>query len=197
MNHPPHVLPPQISSAQDISNTSNTYPSQNTLLWTTHPALYSDGSCHTDPRGRTIQIGAGFYCPAKQRRFLVAPRGQNETNTITRAELAAIWACLSHASDDSVLSSSPLTIFTDSLASLHLIDRTIKDPASLDEKIHLPLLLAIKDLLLTRARKTLPTLLQKVKSHSGIQGNDEADIAAKHALTSRQFDYTTANINNQ
>ena len=126
------------------------------------------------PRGETISIGAGFYCPASNKKFLVAPAGCKETNTITRAELAAIWACLTYATTLPSLNHSSLTLFTDSLASLHLIRKTLRAPQTIEEKIHLPLLLAIRDLLISRSRAQLPTLLQKVKSHSGIVGNDHA-----------------------
>ena len=191
--HPPLLLPP----VPAITENPNTYLSTLPLTWTTHPALYSDGSCHTDNRGRTISIGAGFYCPTEKKQFFVAPAGLKETNTITRAELAALWACLRHAAEDEALSRSSLTLFTDSLTSLHLIHRVIRDPSSMDEKIHLPLLLAIKDLLIERARNKIPTLLQKVKSHSGIHGNDQADAAAKIALTHRNPHFSADGIDNQ
>lgn len=176
---------------------SHAYPTTAPLKWQAHPALYSDGSCLTDSRGRTISIGAGFYCPTTNKKYRVAPAGCKETNTITRAELAAIWACLAYASTTPSLTHSPLTLFTDSLASLHLINRAIKSPDSIEEKIHLPILLAIRGLLLSRARLALPTLLQKVKSHSGIIGNDHADAAAKEALTLKNPEYSAIGIDNQ
>ena len=73
------------------------------------------------------------------------------------------------------------------------------NPDALEEKIHLPLLLSIRDLLLARSK--LPdhtTQLVKVKSHSGIIGNDKADVAAKRAAEMKgTHNYTAASICNQ
>jgi hypothetical protein len=43
---------------------------------------------------KTTHIGAAFYSPAVDMFFTVNPSGMNETDTIIRAELAAIWASL-------------------------------------------------------------------------------------------------------
>jgi hypothetical protein len=58
-----------------------------------------------DPATQTTVVGPyplaqGSTAPRKKKQFFVAPAGLKETNTITRAELAALWACLRHAAED-------------------------------------------------------------------------------------------------
>jgi len=64
------------------------------------------GSCHI--QGGVTLIGAGFYRPSSGNLNLVEPNGAGVTNTIGRAELAAI-AAISH---------DHIHIATDSLSSL-------------------------------------------------------------------------------
>ena len=202
------TLPPRFSSTPtsspiplpifDTTTTLPNYPPV-TLKWLSRPAYYPDGSCQTNSLTKTIRLGAGFYCPASEKTFTIDPAGMQETNTINRAELVAIWAALFH---DSTLPSPTLdlTIFTDSLCSLDLIKLVLFRPQDIEEKIHLPLLLTIRDLLLSRAKIPFSkTHFQKVKSHIGIIGNEMADKAASKAarLPPNTHDMTAASINNQ
>ena len=104
----------------------------------------------------------------------VNPAGHRETNTITRAELCGIAAAFDHEAS--------LTIFTDSLASLFLLQSALHSPDSLTEKKRAPLQLYIRELLLARAALGFHTHMQKVPSHCGVIGNDLADIGAALAL---------------
>jgi len=69
-----------------------------------------DGSCHIQG-GKTI-IGAGVYQPSSGYFNLVEPNGAGITNTIERAELAAIAAAITH---------DHIHLATDNLTSLHQI----------------------------------------------------------------------------
>ena len=54
--------------------------------------LYTDGSAATGLEGQSI--GAGVYCRAPDLQLAVDPCGISAANTITRAELTAMFACL-------------------------------------------------------------------------------------------------------
>ena len=129
--------------------------------------------------------GAAFY-PTHQTHVphdtvhTVNPVGHRETNTITRAELCGIAAAFDH--EASLTRIPQLTIFTDSLASLFLLQSALHSPDSLTEKKHAPLQLYIRELLLARAALGFHTHMQKVPSHCGVIGNDLADIGAALAL---------------
>jgi ribonuclease HI len=76
-----------------------------------------------------------------------------------------------------------LHIYTDSLASLQLIRKTLREPYLLRESKHLDILRNIRSRILHRARMGLRTCLYKVKSHSGVHGNTAADSAAVAVAT--------------
>ena len=157
------------------------FPQTSPLRWAWQHAVYTDGSCVPDPHGGPNRLGAAFYDGPDGATYLVDPAGQGSTNTITRAELGAIDQALAHAG----LRPGPLTIFSDSLASLHLIRTATTSPASLWECKHRDLLHSITDRLVSRCSLGLATSLCKVKAHSGIQGNELADRGATAALAPR------------
>ncbi len=55
---------------------------------------YTDGSCHIQ-EGKTV-IGAGVYHPSSGNSNMVEPNGAGITNTMGRAELAAMAATMTH-----------------------------------------------------------------------------------------------------
>ena len=119
-----------------------------------------------------------MYVPANGDRaaqtHLVAPGGEGPSWTISRAELAAIWAALTVGHT---------TICTDSLASIWMIQAAVCDPMRLRRHKHRPLLEAIVALI--DAAPTQVTIA-KVAAHQGVGamgaiGNNEADAAAKEA----------------
>jgi len=123
-------------------------------------------------------MGAAVYVPAKGGRAattrLVAPGGEGPSWTITRAELAAIWAGLKMGCT---------MLCTDSLASIWLIQAAVCDPMRLRRHKHRPLLEAIVALI--DSADTQVTIA-KVAAHQGLGamgaiGNNEADSAAKLA----------------
>ena len=135
--------------------------------------LYTDGSAATGLEGQSI--GAGVYCRAPDLQLAVDPCGISATNTITRAELTAIFAALQQRP------AGDCTIATDSLASMFSINRALRRPASCTESPHQALLLQISQLMLSRSQHGLRTNIIKVKAHVGIQGNEEADRLANIA----------------
>ena len=106
----------------------------------------------------------------------INPGGLDCTYTNNRAELVAIMVALEAHPD-----SDDLTIYTDSLGSLQNIRKQIDHPTRLRECKHQKLLEDIVARLGARAMAGSQTHLYKVRSHTGIKGNDEADRLAKDA----------------
>ena len=134
---------------------------------------YTDGSVVKTKNGVQL-VGAGVYMPCAPSTgmpatHLVAPGGEGPSRTITRAELAAIWAALSLGAT---------TIMSDSAAALWLVRRAVVDPMSLRRHLHRPLLEEVADLI---DKADSPVTFLKCKAHTGIYGNEMADIAAKLA----------------
>ena len=186
--------------APTLLDVTSLYPCSQPLKWSQTRAYFTDGSAQSF--GQQTHTGAAFYQTHQPlgspfRIHTVNPAGHRETNTITRAELAAIIAALMHTS--TISHPLPhLTIFTDSLASIQLINRVLHEPHTLTECKHVPMLLIIRTLLLTRAATGLTTHIQKVVSHSGIIGNELADIGALQARSSPETtDYNLSDIDNQ
>jgi len=78
---------------------------------------YTDGSCHIQ-EGKTF-TEVGVYHPSMGKSSLVEPYGAGITNTIGRAELAAISAAIAHGQN---------YIATDSLAPFHQIRKQVLYP---------------------------------------------------------------------
>jgi ribonuclease HI len=147
-------------------------------------AMYTDGSKIDEPKQA---IGAGVY-------FADAPTplshavdagGHGATNTINRAELAAIYHALREAGDR-----TEVTLFTDSLASIYQIRAAIMNPMRQILNKHNLLLQSIVALLSERASHGWATTILKVKSHFSCFGNDEADTAARQAAAIKANDGT-------
>ena len=169
---PPH--PPDVPTLLPL------FPLVYDLYWTDKPICYTDGSCLKPDKGPNL-LGAAFFDRTTHTAFTVNPNGNGCTNTITRAELAAICAALLFYNSRLELNTS-LTIFTDSLASIYLIQKALHYPSALRECKHVLLLRAIATLLLQRTRQHCFTTVCKVKAHAGISGNEIADKYAALAL---------------
>ena len=61
------------------------------------------------------------------------------------------------------------------------IAKHMRDPALTVNDIHRPMLQAITEMLMQRASNSVKTTLMKVKSHIGVQGNEQADQLANAA----------------
>ena len=131
---------------------------------------YTDGSCqmHQDKQ----VTGAGTYHPATATPNFVESNGAGITNTIGRAELAAITAAILHGHT---------YIATDSLSSLHQIRKHLLYPELHRHHVQGDIL---KILIQTVRNSPNPVHLFKVKSHAGIAGNECADAVAKYQATS-------------
>jgi ribonuclease HI len=145
---------------------------------------YTDGSRHLHEEEEVT--GAGCYAPAapaQEQATTINPCGKGVGNTVLRAELTGILTGLRKRWQ---------TIATDSATSLWLIRRAILNPMTLQTHLHRWLLENIVTALddLTRAGKTVHLL--KVKAHSGVIGNECADVTAKKAA--READACNVNI---
>ena len=172
------------------------FPPYKHLCWPSETAYYTDGACQKHPDGGT-RLGASFHMPLSGDTFLVNPGGARETKTIMRAELAAIYAALLHLLHRQP-SLTAASVFTDSLASIYLIQRVLRAPATLSECKHFPLLRRIRSLLLVCARTGILVHIQKVKSHIGVSGNEAADAGAALALeypSTCHYDFSNMDVN--
>jgi len=126
---------------------------------------YTDGSCHTQ-EGKTV-IGAGVNHPSSSNSNLVEPNGAGISNTIGRAELAAIAASITH---------DHIHIATDSLTLLQ-IRKQLLYPEIHRHHVQGDLL---KILSITIQNSQSHIFLYEVKYHAGIAGNECADALAKY-----------------
>ncbi len=107
--------------------------------------------------------------------------GKEETRTIMRAELVAIYTTLK-----TFASHEWIGVLTDSLTSLQAIQHHHTNPSTTGAKHyhhHNLLLNGITDLLDERRRQGLRTTLHKLRGHTNIRGNDLDDAATKLAVT--------------
>ena len=137
-------------------------------------ACFTDGSVQETEHGTLI--GAAVWTDGAGA-CRINVNGTGPTNTITRAKAAAIY----HAVHDMLGPTEEGWLFTDSLAVIHLIRRALQDPDGVAATLHGELLLDIARCLVERANAGAATHILKVKAHSGVTGNEEADAAAKSA----------------
>ena len=150
--------------------------------------VYTDGS-YKPATGRRASpadaecdapgIGAGVYFPPHatneedDQAVPIIPVGdeRHPQNTINRAELVGILAALKHGAN---------RVATDSLASMYQIKKMLRRPQDLINHQHCALL---KEIIADLVNKGVLTTLHKVKGHSSIIGNENADAIAKAAAT--------------
>ena len=143
--------------------------------------VYTDGLCQKVGKDGT-RTGAAIYFAKDKTTTLINTESMGVTNTITRAELSAIMIALTregregHPNED-------MTILTDSLTSLHLIRKAIRNPMQITDHSHKALLDAIVMALIKRSNGGLKTHIGKVRAHIGVYGNEMADQGAKQACS--------------
>ena len=115
--------------------------------------------------------GSGVYHPHLNVSHYVNPKGMGTTNTISRAELAAIAAAVIHAYSH---------IATDSLTPLHQIKKRLSHPILHRHHIQGDVLQSIAEAV---CQSPSPIHFFKDKSHAGIIGNEYADALAKKSAT--------------
>ena len=172
LTQPPALLDslPTITSPSPTSTTPFPPPiSPWKPLWLPTEWIYIDGS-KIDPNPK---LGTPVIHPASSAEILIDATGVDETNTILRAKLVAIHHSLT------VFRLKPLLqiIATDSLTSLHIISTLLINPADRPHSSHQTLLDAIIALLQARDGEGHHTTLKKPRSHTNIQGNDQADTS--------------------
>jgi ribonuclease HI len=144
---------------------------------------YTDGSHKeaTDPKTGTKHTynGAGIFVPATQSARTVDPGGSGPTSTITRAELAGIWAALQGGST---------YICTDSACSIAQIRKAVLNPGMLRHHKHADLLAAIVEQIRASPQEIM---LMKVPAHNGIIGNELVDGVAKRAAAMSHLENVT------
>jgi len=155
---------------------TRTYPCDFPLSAPDEGAVYTDGSC-IKVKNEEQRIGAAVYIQKNGVTIRVNPDGKGPTNTITRAELSAIHIALTQVSDNS----EDIHLYTDSACSIHMIRRILDSPWTLRESKHLQLLNSILDALRARAEAGGKTYIYKVRSHTGVAGNEAADVGAVEA----------------
>ena len=169
------MLPILWRHGDHATNTSQAMPSQRPDAKSN---WYTDGSKQVHDDGVDV-IGAGVYNATRGISFSINPRESGATNTITRAELAAIASALllmGQGQDE--------IIATDSQASICMIAKYMDSPQILQQCKHKVMLEDLLAQLFARARKGLQIRILKVKPHIGIQGNMEADKLATAATDS-------------
>ena len=136
--------------------------------------IYTDGSYKID----THRARAGVYSCRDEADVHVTIRSSKPgpINTINRAELAALLYCLTHWQDN-----TEVTIVTDSQSSMQSRNAHLTDPDDHKYHVHQHMLQSIADIILKRAKLGRHTSSLKVKCHTGVDGNDWADILANQA----------------
>jgi ribonuclease HI len=150
------------------------------LRWNAANIYYMDGSCLDTEAGQ--RIGAAVVRPAGPnggpQQWAVDPCGAGPTNTINRAELAAILRALQAAEQDTP-APGRVTIATDSACSLFQIRQQLSTPKTLLLSKHRELLREIARVIEVLATRGQDIHLIKVKAHTGVLGNEAADQLAK------------------
>ena len=123
-----------------------------------------------------------------QEEIRINPNGRNTTNTINRAELVGVHAWLKSINQDEALPGSIFKLLTDSQVTLQSIQKAIKLPTSTWLSTHEPLLQDIVSHLKSLTRQGHHVHMGKVKAHSGVRGNIQADHAAKSVVIQKIID---------
>jgi ribonuclease HI len=163
---------PDAATAEQIATLYSQRQYQPRYEW--QQALFTDGSVIKTEEGNLV--GAAVW-RAGDGATLINTNGAGPDDTITRAELAAIR----HAVCDRLRVDEEGDIFTDSLASIHLIATAVRRPHRLKGTLHKEILMEIAGRLVERANAGTRTHIVKVMAHKGVKGNEEADAAAKQA----------------
>ena len=161
-------------------------PNRLELKWQADTMWYTDGSAMKANGAQ--RIGAGFYNANANVAKRVQCCAAGAINTITRAELCALYKCL-----EELMSDRDEVIATDSRAIMWMVNNGIDSLDYGSESKHKALVRAIAERIIIRARMQVRTTVVKVKSHSGIIGNDQADELA-HAAAETPMD-TDPNVN--
>lgn len=134
---------------------------------------YTDGSVTHAGKSGGPGIGAAVFTPATQTAVPLSIASAPD-KTINVAELAAIHKAVQMGSD---------VIATDSLCSIYQIRRQMTRPQ--DHKYHQHGHI-LQEIVATIAKRQKPLTIIKVKSHSGVVGNETADHIAKRVAQGKE-----------
>ncbi len=184
---PPFRKPPAFSRAQGhpeappwVSNCSESLPAatlqacfacycaEKELRFDSNALVYTDGS-----KSKTSVTAAVYFAARQTVRMMRVAGHPGQLNTALRGELAGIHEALHHTARD-----LPITLLTDSLTSIHLINATMYRCESQKTHKHRHIINQIVQRLATR---TAATTVYKVRAHIGVMGNTKADAAAEQA----------------
>jgi ribonuclease HI len=126
------------------------------------------------------QIGAGNFTPTTGTGYSITitinPGGNGPTLTINRSELAAVLVAVQKGHTE---------IATDSASSLFQVRKQLLNPMAVLHHLHRELL---KDIVILVQSSPSPVTFYKVKSHSGVIGNEGADHLAHKAAVNQISD---------
>ena len=152
-------------------------------VWAAPPPLLPFVAGH-DPRAFTYTDGSKVEGSSRLGAAVVPPvgpgipidaTGAQETNTVVRAELAAIYVALDHSRGERVV-----RLLTDSMTAIDKLRAQVLRPYTQRTDHHLPLLRAIVSLIALRdAQEGFVTAIYKVPAHRGVVGNEAADALAR------------------
>lgn len=128
---------------------------------------------------KTNGIGGGIYDRQTDQKYTVNPGACHMHKTINRAELAPIYAALKELVP--AVSNKNIVVFADSLTSLLQIRKQCLAPHKYIYHKHKRILRSIAQEIDNLIDKGYNIKLCKVKAHSNILGNEEADKAANEA----------------
>jgi ribonuclease HI len=154
-------------TTQTLQKLRSTYDSTAPLRFDWKAITYTDGSLRGGAQSGLV-MGAGVYCPQEDTRVLLDMRELPEPS-INAAELAAIHHAIQQGAKE---------IATDSLTSMYQLHRQLHRPQDHQYHQHRRLLEHIvRDI----RQSEQPIHVFKVKSHTGVIGNEVADQLAKQA----------------
>jgi ribonuclease HI len=152
----------------------STYSNPPPLRYDWRDITYTDGSLREGAAGTKV-VGAGTYCPATDKEVLIDMRGAPEPN-INIAELVGIQQALQQGAT---------LLATDSLTSMYQIHRQLHRPQDHQYHRHRTML---EETVKTITKSDVPITILKVKSHTGVVGNELADKLAGQAALLREQD---------
>ncbi len=118
-------------------------------------------------------LGASTVNPTTHTTTQIEIKSKPKRHTINRAELAVITLAMEANKFDQILS-----ILTDSAFSINTMRKYVIDPFSFTHHPHKHLLQLADEVIRTRDYMGYKTHIGKVKLHTGVTYNDEADTSA-------------------
>ncbi|KAK3250902.1 hypothetical protein CYMTET_39736 [Cymbomonas tetramitiformis] len=155
--------------------------------------IYTDGSkrkVELENGAKEERTGAGTWDPRGGTPLTQGIRWEGGSQTVNRAELMAIWLALRTQGNEV---RNEVKICTDSANALHQISNMRARPYAMERHQHRDTLHRIMEANEELNEMGTAVELCKVKAHTGIIGNEEADEAAKNACETGKLVANTDN----